>query len=75
MKDYDNKCVITCTDNDITNEAEVDRFEEKQFVEVFIAQNKLKLRWNGSVYVGNKSGLEFTTKGPAIYDIKQGRGV
>ena len=43
MKDYDNKCVITCTDNDITNEAEVDRFEEKQFVEVFIAQNKLKL--------------------------------
>ena len=75
MKDYDNKCVITCTDNDITNEAEVDRFEEKQFVEVFIAQNKLKLLWNGSVYVGNKSGLEFTTKGPAIYDIKQERGV
>ena len=75
MKDYDNKCVITCTDNDITNEAEVDRFEEKQFVEVFIAQNKLKLLWNGSVYVGNKSGLEFTTKGPAIYDIKQRRGV
>ena len=51
MNTHDNKCQITCTDNDIVNEAEVDRFEEKKFVEVFIAQNRLKLLWNGSVYV------------------------
>ena len=44
---YDNKCKITCTDNDIVNEAEVDRFEEKKFVDVFIAQNRIKLLWNG----------------------------
>tara|TARA_B100000886_G_scaffold339384_1_gene304706 strand:- start:3079 stop:3306 length:228 start_codon:yes stop_codon:yes gene_type:complete len=74
MSTHDNKCQITCTDNDMVNEAEVDRFEEKKFVEVFIAQNRIKLLWNGSVYVGNKSGLEFTTKGPAIYEVKQGRG-
>ena len=70
----DQKVIVTCTDNDIVYEAEVDRFEEKKFVEVFIAQNRLKLLWNGSVYVGNKSGLEFTTKGPAIYEVNQGRG-
>jgi|TARA_B100001996_G_scaffold186949_1_gene142998 hypothetical protein len=75
MNNYDNKCKITCTDNDIVNEAEVDRFEDKKFVEVFIAQNRIKLLWNGSVYVGNKSGLEFTTKGPTIYEVKQGRGI
>ena len=41
---------------------------------MFIAQNRLKLLWNGSVYVGNKSGLEFTTKGPDIYKVNEGRG-
>ena len=45
-----------------------------QNVEVFIAQNRLKLLWNGSVYVGNKSGLEFTTKGPDMYKVNEGRG-
>tara|TARA_S200000501_G_scaffold248373_1_gene232669 strand:+ start:232 stop:459 length:228 start_codon:yes stop_codon:yes gene_type:complete len=74
MNNYDNKCKIVCTDNDIVNEADVDRFEEKKFVEVFIAQNRLKLLWNGSVYVGNKSGLEFTTKGPDMYKVNEGRG-
>ena len=33
MNNYDNKCKIVCTDNDIVNEADVDRFEEKKFVE------------------------------------------
>ena len=74
MNNYDNKCKIVCTDNDIVNEADVDRFEEKKFVEVFIAQNRIKLLWNGSVYVGNKSGLEFTTEGPDIYKVNEGRG-
>ena len=45
-----------------------------QNVEVFIAQNRLKLLWHGSVYVGNKSGLEFTTKGPDMYKVNEGRG-
>ena len=41
MNNHDNKCKIVCTDNDIVNEADVDRFEDKKFVEVFIAQNRL----------------------------------
>ena len=51
---YDNKCTITCTDNDNVAVAEVDRFEEKKFVDVFLAQNKIHMDWNGKVYVGNK---------------------
>ena len=34
---YDNKCTITCTDNDNVAVAEVDRFEEKKFLDVFLS--------------------------------------
>jgi len=36
--------------------------------------NKVRMQWNGKVYVGNKMGLEFTTPGPKVYEVKQGRG-
>ena len=71
---HDNKCIVTCTDNDRTMEADVDRFEKNKFVDVFMAQNNIKMMWNGKVYVGNKSGMEFTTPGPREYTMKQGRG-
>jgi len=71
---YDNKCTITCTDNDNVAVAEVDRFEEKKFVDVFLAQNKIHMDWNGKVYVGNKLGMEFTTPGPEMFEVNLGRG-
>ena len=71
---YDNKCTITCTDNDNVAVAEVDRFEEKKFVDVFLAQNKIHMDWNGKVYVGNKLGMEFTTPWPEIFEVNLGRG-
>ena len=71
---YDNKCMITCTDNDNVAEAEVDRFEEKKFLDVFLAQNKIHMEWNGKVFVGNKHGYEFTTPGPEIFKVNLGRG-
>ena len=71
---YDNKCTITCTDNDNVAVAEVDRFEEKKFVDVFLAQNKIHMDWNGKVYVGNQLGMEFTTPGPEIFEVNLGRG-
>ena len=74
-KNYDSKCTITCTDNDVVAEADVDRFEEGKYVEVFIAQNKIKMMYTGRVYVGNKMGMEFTTPGPRTFNIKQGRGL
>ena len=71
---YDNKCTITCTDNDNVAVAEVDRFEEKKFLDVFLAQNKIHMDWNGKVYVGNKLGMEFITPGPEIFEVNLGRG-
>jgi hypothetical protein len=71
---YDDKCIVTCTDNDRTMEAEIGSYKKEQFVEVYMAQNKVRLMWNGKVYVGNKMGLEFTTPGPKEFTTKQGRG-
>jgi hypothetical protein len=71
---YDDKCPITCTDNDRVVEAEVGNFKQNDFVEVYMAGNKVRMQWNGKVYVGNKMGLEFTTPGPKVYEVKQGRG-
>ncbi len=71
---HDNVCTVTCTDNDKVAEAEVDRFEEKKFLDIFLAQNKIHMEYNGRVYVGNKMGFEFTTPGPRVFQINRGRG-
>jgi hypothetical protein len=72
--EYDKVCTVTCTDNDKVAEAEVDRFNDKQFLDIFLAGNKIHMQYNGKVYVGNKMGLEFTSPGPKIYQITRGRG-
>jgi hypothetical protein len=71
---HDDKCIITCTDNGRTLEAEIGSFKSQEFVEVYMAQNKVRLTWNGKIYVGNKMGLEFTTPGPREFTVRQGRG-
>lgn len=71
---YDNKCTVHCTDNDKVAEAEVDHFKKGHFVDVWLAENKIKMMWNGHVYVGNKMGFEFTTKGPIEFKINKTRG-
>ena len=40
---------------------------------VFMATNKIHMKYNGRVYVGNAFGYEFTTPGPESYNIKEGR--
>jgi hypothetical protein len=72
--EYDNVCTVTCTDNDKVAEAEVDRFQDKKFVDVWLANNKIHMQYNGKVYVGNKMGFEFTTPGPKIFQINRSRG-
>jgi len=71
---YKNKCSVICTDNDKIVEAEIDHFKPGHFVDVWLAQNKIKMMWNGKVYVGNKMGLEFTTKGPQEFNMNKTRG-
>ncbi len=71
---YDNKCMVTCTDNDKVAEAEVDHLIDKDRLTIFLAQNKIHMKYNGSVYVGNQFGYEFTTKGPVELTKMKGRG-
>ena len=39
----------------------------------FMATNKIHMKYNGRVYVGNAFGYEFTTPGPESYNVKEGR--
>jgi hypothetical protein len=39
-----------------------------------MAGNKIKMMWNGRVFVGNAFGFEFTTPGPREYKVNPGRG-
>jgi len=69
---FDNKCQVTCTNNDKIVEAEVDNFRDKESMNVFMATNKIHMKYNGRVYVGNAFGYEFTTPGPGSYKVKDG---
>ena len=70
---FENKSMVTCTENDRVVEAEIDNFRSKDSMNVFMATNKIHMKYNGNVYVGNAFGYEFTTPGPESYNIKEGR--
>ena len=70
---FDKTAMIVNTRNDNAVEAEVDNVRVNESLDAFIAANKIHMRWNGKVYVGNALGMEFTTPGPKQHKIKQGR--
>ena len=72
--EYDKTCEVKCTDNDRVAQADVDQFESKKFLNIFMAGNKIKMMWNGRVFVVNAFGFEFTTPGPREYKVNPGRG-
>ena len=61
---YANEATITSTRTGTEVVAEIDNFKFEQYLDAFIVTNKIPMRWNGKVYVGNVSGMEFTTDGP-----------
>ena len=61
---YAEEVEMTCTSNDKVVTAEIDDFRFQQSLTAFVATNKIPMRWNGRVYVGNAHGMEFTTPGP-----------
>ena len=61
---YDNEAEVTCTNNGNVVTAEIDDFRFEDSLNAFIVTNKIHMRWNGRVYVGDFKELEFTTKGP-----------
>jgi hypothetical protein len=69
----DNKAMLTNTRSEVAVEAEVDNFREHLSFDAFVATNKIPMRWNGRVYVGNAHGMEFTSEGPKVRYIKEGR--
>jgi hypothetical protein len=72
---YDDKCQITCTDNDRVVEAEIMNYRPKDNLTVVVATNKIHMKWNGKVFVGNAQGLEFTSPGPIEHVTREGRGL
>ena len=73
MINYEKTAFITFTNNTKTVQVEVDNFKEGKSFDAFVANNKIPMRWNGKVYVGNAHGMEFTSPGPKFYDVKEGR--
>jgi len=69
----DNKAMLTNTRSDVSVEAEVDNFREGKSFDAFLATNKIPMRWNGKIFVGNAHGMEFTSEGPTVKHIKEGR--
>lgn len=61
---YDNVCDVTSTRTDVAVEVEADNMKPGVSFDAFVAGNRIRMRWNGKVYVGNVSGMEFTSKGP-----------
>ena len=71
---YEDKCDVTCNDNDNTVLAEVMQFKNEDRLIVAVAGNKIQLDYNGKgMYVGNKIGMEFISKGPKGYEVNMGR--
>lgn len=61
---YKNTCSIKSTRTDVSVEAECDNIKPQVSFDAWVASNKIRMRWNGKVYVGNMSGMEFTSDGP-----------
>jgi len=69
----DDKAMLTNTRNEQSVEVEVDNFQEGKSFNAFIATNKIPMHWNGKIFVGNMHGMEFTSEGPTVRYIKEGR--
>lgn len=74
MSSYFGKsAMLTNTRNNQTVECEIDNVKANESLVAFIATNKIHMRWNGKIYVGNIAGMEFTTLGPQEFNTKKGR--
>tara|TARA_B100002019_G_scaffold103751_1_gene89291 strand:+ start:4052 stop:4285 length:234 start_codon:yes stop_codon:yes gene_type:complete len=71
---YEQKCNVTCNDNDNTVEADIISFSPEDRLIVAIAGNKIQLNYNRhGRYIGNKVGMEFISEGPKSYEVNMGR--
>ena len=61
---YDTIAILTNTTNNNSVEVEADNMRPKKSFDAYIASNRIRMNWNGKVYVGNAHGMEFTSSGP-----------
>lgn len=69
-------CQLQCVDNDRSIVADVLSFKEGKYLSVSVMRSvKLEMKYNERtlIYEGNMGGLTFTTAGPIITNVKQGR--
>lgn len=67
-------CEIICEDNGRKMVADILAFKEHQYLTVAVEKElKLELRWNNRIYEGRMGKLSFTSEGPVIRNVKQGR--
>jgi hypothetical protein len=74
MIKYEQICEVTSNDTDKTVTAEIISFSPQDRLIVAIAGNKLQLNYNSKgMYIGNKVGMEFMSRGPKGYEVNMGR--
>ena len=72
--EYEQTCPIKCTNNGVSIEAEVLNFQDGKVLTVSLNRSaRLTLNFNGQVYVGRSSNMEFTTDGPKSVTYRDGR--
>ena len=71
---YAKTAELTNTNTGKTVEAEVADLREHVSLNAFLAGEKIPMRWNGKVYVGNLFGMEITTSGPKLVRTVNTRG-
>ena len=73
MNIYAKKAMLTNTRTETSVEVEVDDVRENESLNAYVANQKIRMNWNGKVYVGNAHGMEFTTAGPKVLHNIRGR--
>ena len=75
MRTYvEDTCEIICEDNGKKMVADILSFKQSQHLVVSIEKSlKLEMKWNGNIYEGRMGRMSFTSEGPIIRSVKQGR--
>lgn len=73
MDRVEDECVVTCTDNGKAVTAVVMEYKPEKLTVVLNKSVKLIMPHNGKEYVGNMFGMEFTTPGPKITKVWDGK--
>jgi hypothetical protein len=61
---YEKTATLISTRTDVAVDAEADNIRTGESFDAYVAGNKIKMKWNGKIFVGNALGMEMTSSGP-----------